>query len=77
MVCDVTLVSIQCVSQRRKVAVTNDVHVSTSIFYRKNRSTSVLGPLPARYLTDLGAEPYQEFLTLIINPRIAFFCGYS
>ena len=22
-------------------------------------STSVLGQLPARYLTDLGAEPYQ------------------
>ena len=33
---------------------------------------SVLGPLQARELTDLGTEPYQEFLTLILKPRIAF-----
>ena len=26
---------------------------------------------------DLGTEPYQEFLTLILKPRIAFLCGYS
>ena len=36
----------------------------------------MLGPLPARDLTDLGTEPYQEFLTLILKPRIAFLCGY-
>ena len=32
---------------------------------------------PARELTDLGTEPYEEFLTLILKPRIAFLCGYS
>ena len=31
----------------------------------------MLGPLPARELTDLGTEPYQEFLSLILKPRIA------
>ena len=36
----------------------------------------MLGPLPARELTDLATEPYQEFLTLILRPRIAFLCGY-
>ena len=41
---------------------------------RKNveGSTSVLGSLQPRYLSDLGTEPYQEFLTLILKPRIAF-----
>ena len=38
-------------------------------------STSVLGPLLACYLTDLGTEPYQELLTLILKPRIALLCG--
>ena len=33
--------------------------------------------LPARELTDLGTDPYQEFLTLILEPRISFLCGYS
>ena len=36
---------------------------------------SVLVLLPARELTDLGTEPYQEFLTLILKPRIAFLYG--
>ena len=26
---------------------------------------------------ELGSAPNQEFLTLILNPRIAFLCGYS
>ena len=29
--------------------------------------TSVLGPSQDRCLTDLGKEPYQEFLTLLIK----------
>ena len=36
----------------------------------------MLGPLKARELTDLGTDRYQEFLTLILKPRIAFFCVY-
>ena len=42
----------------------------------KTGSYSMLGPLQDRELTDLGTEPYQEFLTLILNPRIAFLYGY-
>ena len=36
----------------------------------------MLGPLPARELTDLGIEPYQEFLTLILKPQIALLSCY-
>ena len=42
----------------------------------ENGKYSVMRPFPVRYLIDLGAEPYQEFLTLILKPRIAFPCGY-
>ena len=38
---------------------------------------SVLVILPARELTDLGTEPYLEFVTLVLKPQIAFLCGYS
>ena len=34
---------------------------------------SVLVVLPTRELTDWGTEPYQEFLTLTLKLRIAFF----
>ena len=27
-------------------------------------------------LTDLGAEPNQEFLNLTLKPELAFLCGY-
>ena len=36
---------------------------------------SVLVLLPARELTDLGTEPYQETLTLILKPQSAVFLG--
>ena len=36
---------------------------------------SVLVLLPARELTDLGTEPYQETLNLILKPQSAVFLG--
>lgn len=35
---------------------------------------SVLQPLPDRYLTDLGTDPCQEFLTMTLKSRKAFLC---
>ena len=48
-----------------------------ALYYEGDGKYSVLPPFPARYLTDLGTEPYQEFLTLILKPRIAFLSSYS
>ena len=56
------------------------MHLSSKEIIKQAKSiergmVSVLVFLPACELADLGTEPYQEFLILILKPQITFFAS--
>ena len=51
----------------------HDVHMAIASTTPDDGKYSVLNSLPARYLTDLGTGPNQEFLTLILKSEYHLF----